>query len=145
MPAAHEGRSVPCSPALWRLPDLLRAMAKTVYGRVRSIFRIATQEKRGIDAYIQAQEGLSASPCDDVFLEPVCSGAQWRHPLLWSDDGPEDQGFGVWFYPAPPAFCIGANGKSLSIATNFDSFGPPLQPCLLLVVFVRLALPTIRV
>jgi len=95
-------------------------------------FQDPTQEKRGIDAYIQAQEGLMRR-CDDVFLEPVAVALSGDTAFVEWTMGLKIKGL-EFVIPAPPAFASVPTEKSLSIATTSISLDPPLHRCLCWVV-----------
>jgi len=108
----------------------------------RSIFRNPTQRGTSIDAYIQAQEGLCVA-ADERLLEP--RAVRSVRPAFVSGRWAEDPRGLSLLYPRHHPALHGANGKKREHATTSISLGPPLHRCLCWVVFVRLALPTIRV
>ena len=99
------------------------------------IFIDPTQEKRGVDAYIQAQDGLMKR-CDDVFLETdsvAITGdvafVEWRMGLKIK---------GIEFiYPGATRLRFDSAGKILHHRDYFDFVGPTFGPVPVLGGFVR--------
>ena len=94
-----------------------------------------TQEKKGVDAYIKAQDGLIRR-CDDVFLETShvsVSGnlafVEWRMGLKIK---------GVEFiYPGTTRLVLGKDGRIVKHRDYFDFVGPTFGPVPILGPFVR--------
>ena len=99
------------------------------------VFIDPTQEKRGVDAYIQAQEGLMKR-CDDVFLETdsvAITGdvafVEWRMGLKIK---------GIEFiYPGATRLRFDSAGKILHHRDYFDFVGPTFGPVPVFGGFVR--------
>ena len=99
------------------------------------VFIDPTQEKRGVDAYIQAQEGLMKR-CDDVFLETdsvAITGdvafVEWRMGLKIK---------GIEFiYPGATRLRFDSAGKILHHRDCFDFVGPTFGPVPVFGGFVR--------
>ena len=99
------------------------------------VFIDPTQEKRGVDAYIQAQDGLMKR-CDDVFLETdsvAITGdvafVEWRMGLKIK---------GIEFiYPGATRLRFDSAGKILHHRDYFDFVGPTFGPVPILGGFVR--------
>ena len=99
------------------------------------VFIDPTQEKRGVDAYIQAQDGLMKR-CDDVFLETdsvAITGdvafVEWRMGLKIK---------GIEFiYPGTTRLRFNDAGKILHHRDYFDFVGPTFEPVPVLGGFVR--------
>ena len=99
------------------------------------VFIDPTQEKRGVDAYIQAQDGLMKR-CDDVFLETdsvAITGdvafVEWRMGLKIK---------GIEFiYPGATRLRFDRAGKILHHRDYFDFVGPTFGPVPVLGGFVR--------
>ena len=99
------------------------------------VFIDPTQEKRGVDAYIQAQEGLMKR-CDDVFLETdsvAITGdvafVEWRMGLKIK---------GIEFiYPGATRLRFDIAGKILHHRDYFDFVGPTFGPVPVFGGFVR--------
>ena len=99
------------------------------------VFIDPTQEKRGVDAYIQAQDGLMKR-CDDVFLETdsvAITGdvafVEWRMGLKIK---------GIEFiYPGATRLRFDRAGKILHQRDYFDFVGPTFGPVPVLGGFVR--------
>ncbi len=98
-------------------------------------FTDPTQERQGLDAYIEAQEGL-LQRCDDVFLEPgaVALGSdvafvEWTMGLKIK---------GIEFvYPGTSRLRLGADGRIVDHRDYFDFVGPTFTPVPLVGGFVR--------
>ena len=99
------------------------------------VFIDPTQEKRGVDAYIQAQDGLMKR-CDDVFLETdsvAITGdvafVEWRMGLKIK---------GIEFiYPGATRLRFDSAGKILHHRDYFDFVGPTFGPVPVFGGFVR--------
>ena len=99
------------------------------------VFIDPTQEKRGVDAYIQAQDGLMKR-CDDVFLEAdsvAITGdvafVEWRMGLKIK---------GIEFiYPGATRLRFDGAGKIVHHRDYFDFVGPTFEPVPVLGGFVR--------
>jgi hypothetical protein len=98
-------------------------------------FQDPTQERRGVNAYIVAQEGLMQR-CDDVFLEPgavVLSGdtafVEWTMGLKIK---------GIEFvYPGATRLRFGSGGMIVEHRDYFDFVGPTFAPVPVVGGFVR--------
>ena len=94
-----------------------------------------TQEKKGVDAYIKAQDGLIRR-CDDVFLETShvsVSGnlafVEWRMGLKIK---------GVEFiYPGTTRLVLGKDGRIVKHRDYFDFVGSTFGPVPILGPFIR--------
>ena len=94
-----------------------------------------TQEKKGVEAYISAQDGLIRR-CDDVFLETSnisvtgnLAFVEWRMGLKIK---------GVEFiYPGTTRLVFGENGLIVKHRDYFDFVGPTLGPVPILGPVVR--------
>ena len=99
------------------------------------VFIDPTQEKRGVDAYIHAQDGLMKR-CDDVFLETdsvAITGdvafVEWRMGLKIK---------GIEFiYPGATRLRFDSAGKILHHRDYFDFVGPTFGPVPVFGGFVR--------
>ena len=115
-------------------PGLTAEQWKAVYAD-DVVFIDPTQEKRGVDAYIQAQDGLMKR-CDDVFLETdsvAITGdvafVEWRMGLKIK---------GIEFiYPGATRLRFDSAGKILHHRDYFDFVGPTFGPVPVLGGFVR--------
>ncbi|MEB3321879.1 MAG: nuclear transport factor 2 family protein [Synechococcaceae cyanobacterium] len=94
-----------------------------------------TQEKRGSEAYLAAQEGL-VKRCDDVFLRPgeiVVDGP--RAFVEWTM-GLRIRGL-EFVYPGVTRLRFGADGRIVEHRDYFDFIGPTFAPVPLLGPFTR--------
>ncbi len=99
------------------------------------IFIDPTQEKEGIDSYIEAQEKL-VKRCDDVFLETHaisitgdCGFVEWTMGLKIM--GKE------FIYPGTTRLKFGDSGKIKEHRDYFDFCGPTFGPVPILGPFIR--------
>ncbi len=99
------------------------------------VFIDPTQETKGLESYIQAQEKL-VKRCDDVYLEP--------HAISINDDC----GFVEWtmglrimgkefIYPGTTRLIFGDNGLIKEHRDYFDFCGPTFGPVPILGQFIR--------
>ena len=99
------------------------------------VFIDPTQEKRGVESYILAQDGLMQR-CDDVFLETESVAinndvafVEWRMGLKIK---------GIEFiYPGATRLRFNDAGKILHHRDYFDFVGPTFEPVPVLGGFVR--------
>jgi hypothetical protein len=94
-----------------------------------------TQEKRGIDAYIAAQEGLMKR-CDDVLLEPGAIAVQSDVAFVEWTMGLKIRGI-EFLYPGATRLRFGADGKITDHRDYFDFVGPTFAPVPVLGPFTR--------
>ena len=107
---------------------------KAVYAK-DVVFIDPTQEKRGVESYILAQDGLMQR-CDDVFLETESVAinndvafVEWRMGLKIK---------GIEFiYPGATRLRFNDAGKILHHRDYFDFVGPTFEPVPVLGGFVR--------
>jgi hypothetical protein len=98
-------------------------------------FQDPTQEKRGIDAYIAAQEGLLRR-CDDVLLEPGEVAVQGDTAFAEWTMGLKIKGI-EFVYPGVSRMRFGADGRIVEHRDYFDFVGPTFAPVPLVGGFVR--------
>ena len=99
------------------------------------VFIDPTQEKRGVESYIRAQDGLMRR-CDDVFLETESVAinndvafVEWRMGLKIK---------GIEFiYPGATRLRFNGAGKIVHHRDYFDFVGPTFEPVPVLGGFVR--------
>ena len=99
------------------------------------VFIDPTQEKRGVESYIRAQDGLMRR-CDDVFLETESVAinndvafVEWRMGLKIK---------GIEFiYPGATRLRFNDAGKILHHRDYFDFVGPTFEPVPVVGGFVR--------
>ncbi len=94
-----------------------------------------TQEKRGIDAYIAAQEGL-LKRCDDVFLEPGAIAVESDVAFVEWTMGLKIRGI-EFLYPGTTRLRFGADGRIVDHRDYFDFVGPTFAPVPLVGPFTR--------
>ncbi|MCP9832772.1 MULTISPECIES: nuclear transport factor 2 family protein [unclassified Cyanobium] len=98
-------------------------------------FQDPTQERRGLSAYIVAQEGLMQR-CDDVFLEPVAVAISGDTAFVEWTMGLKIKGI-EFVYPGTTRLRFGADGKIVEHRDYFDFVGPTFAPVPLVGGFVR--------
>ncbi|NQV10241.1 MAG: nuclear transport factor 2 family protein [Cyanobacteria bacterium] len=98
-------------------------------------FQDPTQEKRGLDAYIVAQEGLMRR-CDDVFLEPGAVALSGDTAFVEWTMGLKIKGM-EFIYPGTTRLRIGADGAIVEHRDYFDFVGPTFAPVPVVGGFVR--------
>ncbi|MFM9089036.1 MAG: nuclear transport factor 2 family protein [Cyanobium sp.] len=98
-------------------------------------FQDPTQEHQGIEAYLQAQEGL-LKRCDDVSLVPGALALNGNVACVEWDIGLKIKGteFG---YPGASRLQLDAAGKICDHRDYFDFVGPTFGPVPVLGGFVR--------
>lgn len=98
-------------------------------------FQDPTQEKQGIEAYIEAQEGLMRR-CDDVFLVPGAVALSGETAFVEWTMGLKIKGI-EFVYPGTTRLRIGADGKIVEHRDYFDFVGPTFEPVPVVGGFVR--------
>ncbi len=98
-------------------------------------FQDPTQEKRGIEAFILAQEGLMRR-CEDVFLEPGAVAISGDTAFVEWTMGLKIKGI-EFVYPGTTRLRFGADGKVVEHRDYFDFVGPTFAPVPLVGGFVR--------
>jgi hypothetical protein len=98
-------------------------------------FQDPTQEKRGIDAFIVAQEELMRR-CDDVVLEPGAVALSGETAFVEWTLGLKIKGM-EFVYPGTTRLRIGADGKIVEHRDYFDFVGPTFAPVPVVGGFVR--------
>ena len=98
-------------------------------------FQDPTQEKQGIEAYIEAQEGLMRR-CDDDFLEPGAVALSGETAFVEWTMGLKIKGI-EFVYPGTTRLRIGADGKIVEHRDYFDFVGPTFAPVPVVGGFVR--------
>ena len=99
------------------------------------LFIDPTQERKGVEAYIAAQDGLMQR-CDDIFLETeavaldgTVAFVEWRMGLKIK---------GIEFiYPGTTSLSFNSEGKIIKHRDYFDFIGPTFGPVPLIGGFVR--------
>ena len=98
-------------------------------------FQDPTQEKQGIEAYIDAQEGLMRR-CDDVFLAPGAVALSGETAFVEWTMGLKIKGI-EFVYPGTTRLRIGPDGKIVEHRDYFDFVGPTFAPVPVVGGFVR--------
>ena len=98
-------------------------------------FQDPTQEHHGIDAYLQAQEGL-LKRCDDVSLVPGALAIEGDVAFIEWEMGLKIKGIEV-LYPGTSRLRLNAEGKIVDHRDYFDFVGPTFGPVPVLGGFVR--------
>ncbi|MCT0199291.1 nuclear transport factor 2 family protein [Synechococcus sp. CS-1325] len=98
-------------------------------------FQDPTQEKQGIEAYIEAQEGLMRR-CDDVFLVPGAVALSGETAFVEWTMGLKIKGI-EFIYPGTTRLRLGADGRIVEHRDYFDFVGPTFEPVPVVGGFVR--------
>lgn len=98
-------------------------------------FQDPTQEHQGIDAYIEAQDGL-LKRCDDVLLEPHAVAITGDTAFVEWTMGLKIKGI-EFIYPGTTRLHFDAEGRIDDHRDYFDFVGPTFGPVPLLGGFVR--------
>ncbi|PZV04963.1 MAG: transcriptional regulator [Cyanobium sp.] len=98
-------------------------------------FQDPTQEKQGIEAYIDAQEGLMRR-CDDVFLVPGAVALSGETAFVEWTMGLKIKGI-EFIYPGTTRLRLGADGRIVEHRDYFDFVGPTFEPVPVVGGFVR--------
>lgn len=98
-------------------------------------FQDPTQDKRGIEAYIVAQEGLLRR-CDDSFLEAGAVALSGDTAFVEWTMGLKIKGI-EFVYPGTSRLRLGADGRIVEHRDYFDFVGPTFAPVPVLGGFVR--------
>ena len=119
--------------------DALRALFTKPYGKPGPtaeqwkavyaddvLFIDPTQEKRGVEAYIQAQDGLIRR-CDDVFLETESVAINGTVAFVEWRMGLKIQGI-EFIYPGATRLRFDSTGKIVHHRDYFDFVGPTFGP-----------------
>ena len=98
-------------------------------------FQDPTQERTGIKAYIEAQEGL-IKRCDDVYLVPSSIAVEGDTAFIEWEMGLKIKGI-EFIYPGASRLRINDQGKVCDHRDYFDFVGPTFEPVPVLGGFVR--------
>ena len=94
-----------------------------------------TQERYGIEAYINAQQSL-AHRCDDIFLKARNIAVQDSIAFVEWEMGLKIRGI-EFIYPGATRLDLGADGRITGHRDYFDFIGPTLGPVPVLGRFIR--------
>jgi hypothetical protein len=98
-------------------------------------FQDPTQERQGLTAYLEAQEGL-IKRCDDVFLEPGAVAIEANTAFIEWRMGLKIKGI-EFIYPGTSRLLFNADGKISDHRDYFDFVGPTFEPVPVVGGFVR--------
>ena len=98
-------------------------------------FQDPTQERQGLTAYLEAQEGL-LKRCDDVFLEPGAVAIEANTAFIEWRMGLKIKGI-EFMYPGTSRLLFNAEGKISDHRDYFDFVGPTFEPVPVVGGFVR--------
>ena len=99
------------------------------------LFIDPTQQRKGIDAYIRAQDGLMKR-CDDVFLETESVALTGNVAFVEWRMGLKIKGI-EFIYPGATRLVFGNDGRITDHRDYFDFVGPTFGPVPVLGPFVR--------
>ena len=99
------------------------------------LFQDPTQERRGIDAYIKAQEGL-LQRCDDTYLTAGAIAIDGDQAFVEWEMGLKIKGI-EFIYPGVSRLHINSEGKIDAHRDYFDFVGPTFAPVPVVGGFVR--------
>ena len=98
-------------------------------------FKDPTQERQGIRAYVEAQDGLMRR-CDDVYLTPAAIAVEGDTAFVEWEMGLKIKGI-EFIYPGATRLRFNAEGKVEDHRDYFDFVGPTFEPVPVVGGFVR--------
>jgi hypothetical protein len=98
-------------------------------------FKDPTQEREGIKAYIEAQDGLMRR-CDDVYLQPASIAIEGNTAFVEWEMGLKIKGI-EFIYPGTSRLLFNDDGKVCDHRDYFDFVGPTFEPVPVVGGFVR--------
>jgi hypothetical protein len=98
-------------------------------------FQDPTQERHGIQAYLDAQEDL-IKRCDDVYLTPDAIAIDGKTAFIEWEMGLRIKGI-EFVYPGTTRLLLNEEGKIVDHRDYFDFMGPTFAPVPVLGSFVR--------
>lgn len=98
-------------------------------------FKDPTQEREGIKAYIEAQDGLMRR-CDDVYLQPASIAIEGNIAFVEWEMGLKIKGI-EFIYPGTSRLLFNDEGKVCDHRDYFDFVGPTFEPVPVVGSFVR--------
>lgn len=98
-------------------------------------FQDPTQEKRGIQAYLDAQAGL-LKRCDDVYLIPSAVAIEGKTAFVEWEMGLKIKGI-EFIYPGTTRLLFNDEGRIIDHRDYFDFVGPTFAPVPVVGNFVR--------
>ena len=98
-------------------------------------FKDPTQERQGIKAYVEAQDGLMRR-CDDVYLNPAAIAIEGDIAFVEWELGLKIKGI-EFVYPGTSRLLFNSKGKVEDHRDYFDFVGPTFEPVPVVGGFVR--------
>lgn len=99
------------------------------------VFEDPTQKKKGLKAYLDAQEGLLRR-CDDVLLKPLAIACDGNTAFVEWEMGLKIKGI-EFVYPGATRLLLNDDGKIVDHRDYFDFVGPTFEPVPVIGGFVR--------
>ena len=99
------------------------------------VFEDPTQKKKGLKAYLDAQEGLLRR-CDDVLLKPLAIACDGNTAFVEWEMGLKIKGI-EFIYPGATRLLLNDEGKIVDHRDYFDFVGPTFEPVPVIGSFVR--------
>jgi hypothetical protein len=99
------------------------------------VFEDPTQKKKGLKAYLEAQEGLLRR-CDDVLLKPLAIACDGNTAFVEWEMGLKIKGI-EFIYPGATRLLLNDEGKIVDHRDYFDFVGPTFEPVPVIGSFVR--------
>ncbi len=99
------------------------------------VFEDPTQKKKGLKAYLDAQEGLLRR-CDDVLLKPLAIACDRNTAFVEWEMGLKIKGI-EFVYPGATRLLLNDDGKIVDHRDYFDFVGPTFEPVPVIGSFVR--------
>ena len=99
------------------------------------VFEDPTQKKKGLKAYLDAQEGLLRR-CDDVLLKPLAIACDGNTAFVEWEMGLKIKGI-EFIYPGATRLLLNDDGKIVDHRDYFDFVGPTFEPVPVIGGFVR--------
>ena len=99
------------------------------------VFEDPTQKKKGLKAYLDAQEGLLRR-CDDVLLKPLAIACNGNTAFVEWEMGLKIKGI-EFVYPGATRLLLNDDGKIVDHRDYFDFVGPTFEPVPVIGSFVR--------
>ena len=99
------------------------------------VFEDPTQKKKGLKAYLDAQEGLLRR-CDDVLLKPLAIACDGNTAFVEWEMGLKIKGI-EFMYPGATRLLLNDDGKIVDHRDYFDFVGPTFEPVPMIGSFVR--------
>ena len=99
------------------------------------VFEDPTQKKKGLKAYLDAQEGLLRR-CDDVLLKPLAIACNGNTAFVEWEMGLKIKSI-EFIYPGATRLLLNDDGKIVDHRDYFDFVGPTFEPVPVIGGFVR--------